>query len=107
MKVAIEKLVFGVGRAEEWLAWGKFLRTYEGTIDELPKWGTLWSLKLLYEDIKENGTTNPTIIDENFRVLIGNQRLLVQKVLGYSEVECDTKKNEYQETHYDLVRKST
>ena len=46
------------------------------------------AIQLGYEDIKENGTTNPTIIDDNMRVLVGNQRLLVQKVLGYKFVEC-------------------
>lgn len=108
MKMPIEKLTFGVGRPEEWIAWAKFLRIYEGTVDELPKWGTLWSLKLLHDDIKENGTTNPTIIESGGRVLVGNQRLLVQKVLGYTEVECevDGNKIEYKETHYDRVRKS-
>lgn len=110
MKVPIEKLQFGVGRPEEWSAWGDFLNTFEGTMNDLSKREILWSLKLLYEDIKLNGTENPTIIDDRNYVLVGNQRLLVQQVLGYKEVECiKVYENpnwikRYKTTDYDRVR---
>lgn len=116
LPIEIGKLKFGVGRPEEWEKWGKFLRTYEGEVEQLPKWGTLWSLKLLYEDIRENGTANPSIVDDDWKVLVGNQRLCVQLALGYKFVECFMKetvvedlnwaRKQYQDTHYDRVRKS-
>ena len=121
--ININKLIPGVGRSEEWKAWKIFLQTYTGKLDDLQRDGTLWSLKLLHDDIKENGTLNPLIVEEMpnpnyYKVLIGNQRLLVQSVLNYHFVMCIVKeknkshsevyedlKKDYKDTHYDKTRR--
>lgn len=118
-KIPINDLSFGVGRPEEWEEWQGFLQHYSGSLDDLQRDGTLWSLKLLYDDIAENGTTNFAIVKKErytYKVLVGNQRLCVQKVLGYEHVDCVILENvdnypdirsSYQDTDYDKVRRRT
>jgi hypothetical protein len=73
MKVDVSKLKFGVDRSKQW-------------IDEHPKF--LIMQDRLKKSILTEGLKNPLIINDDYVVQIGNQRLLAIIDLGLQEVEC-------------------
>lgn len=77
-------LYYSAGQAHEWI---ENIRSLQNGTCKTPQ------LTVLRADVRENGITNPLLIDSERMVLIGNQRLCVARSLDIDLVPCITVEN--------------
>jgi len=104
ISISTNELSYGVGLSQGWSRLEQDMREGRSKIQQHTT---------LLDDVSRNGIVNPLIVTSDKKVLIGNQRLLVAKVLDIDNLPCvvvDPKEgyaikvDMYKETEYDRAK---